>query len=459
MTKPEQSLMDKLFSLAKQRGIVFPGSEIYGGLANTWDYGPLGAQMRMNLKQLWWQQVVERRPDMVGLDGAILMNPKVWEASGHTETFNDPLIECKSCNTRFRADQISFKNTQGKETNGVELTEAIVQDYICPACKETGTLTEPRKFNLMFQTSIGPVSDSGTKVYLRPETAQAIFVNFRNILNTSRLRLPFGVAQIGKAFRNEITPGNFIFRTLEFEQMEIEYFIEEAGWETEFSKWQDWMQQWAMTIGIDHEKLHTTAIPEDELAHYSKKTVDFEFDFPFGKSELWGLAYRTNFDLTNHQTQSGEKLEYTDPYDPQRKLIPHVIEPSMGVDRTLLAILLSAYDEEEVNGETRTVLRLKSSIAPYQVAVLPLMKKPELTAMAQTIFSTVVGEWRTEYDETQSIGKRYRRQDEIGTPLCITVDFDSLEDNAVTIRDRDSMQQERVSIDNIQDYIKQHINR
>lgn len=459
MTKTEQSLMDKLFSLAKQRGIVFPGSEIYGGLANTWDYGPLGAQMRMNLKQLWWQQVVERRADMVGLDGAILMNPKVWEASGHTETFNDPLIECKGCNTRFRADQVSFKNTEGKETIGVELTAVIVQDYICPACKETGTLTVPRKFNLMFETSIGPVSDSGTKVYLRPETAQAIFVNFRNILNTSRLRLPFGVAQIGKAFRNEITPGNFIFRTLEFDQMEIEYFIEETGWETEFTKWQNWMQQWAMMIGINEEKLHTTTIPEDELAHYSKKTVDFEFDFPFGKSELWGLAYRTNFDLTNHQAKSGEKLEYTDPYDPQRKLIPHVIEPSMGVDRTLLAILLSAYHEEEVNGETRTVLRLKSSISPYQVAILPLMKKPELTALAQTIFSTVAGEWRTEYDETQSIGKRYRRQDEIGTPLCITVDFDSLEDKAVTIRDRDSMQQERIPIDTIQDYIKQHINR
>ncbi len=459
MTKTEQSLMDKLFSLAKQRGIIFPGSEIYGGLANTWDYGPLGSQMRMNLKQLWWQQVVERRPDMVGLDGAILMNPKVWEASGHTETFNDPLIECKNCNTRFRADQISFKNSQGIETIGTALTESNIQEYSCPACKETGTLTTPRKFNLMFQTSIGPVSDSGMKVYLRPETAQAIFVNFRNILNTSRLRLPFGVAQIGKAFRNEITPGNFIFRTLEFEQMEIEYFIEEADWEAEFTKWQAWMQAWAVTIGINEQKLHTINIPADELAHYSKKTVDFEFNFPFGKSELWGLAYRTNFDLTNHQTQSGEKLEYTDPYDPQRKLIPHVIEPSMGVDRTLLAILLSAYDEEEVNGETRTVLRLKPSIAPYQVAILPLMKKPELTTLAQTIFDDVVGDWRAEYDETQSIGKRYRRQDEIGTPLCITVDFDSLEDQAVTVRDRDSMQQERIPIINIQEYIKQHINR
>ncbi len=426
--------MDQLVSLAKQRGFIYPGSDIYGGLANSWDYGPLGAQLRMNIKRAWWRDVVEQRSDMYGLDGAILMNPKVWQASGHVETFHDPLVECNQCHHRFRADQIATKQ--------------------CPDCE--GSLSEPREFNLMFKTNIGPVSEHGTEVYLRPETAQAMFVNFKNVMQSIRPRLPFGLAQIGKAFRNEITPGNYIFRTLEFEQMEIEYFIEAEHWEQTFNQWKDWMLAWAKRYGIDTEKLHELEVPAEDRAHYSKRTVDFEFDFPFGRKELWGIAYRTDFDLSNHSQASGERLEYTDPNDPKRKFIPHVIEPTMGVDRTLLAMLISAYDEEEVNGEKRVVLRLAKEMAPYQVAVLPLSKKDELKAVALPLFDQLIKQFRCEYDETQSIGKRYRRQDEIGTPFCITVDFDSLTDQQVTIRERDSMQQVRLPLTQVNQYLHDH---
>ncbi len=426
--------MEKIVSLAKQRGFIYPGSEIYGGLANSWDYGPLGAQMRMNIKRAWWRDVVEQRMDMYGLDGAILMNPKVWEASGHVATFHDPLVECAKCRHRFRADQISSTS--------------------CPDCG--GTLSAPREFNLMFKTQIGPVSEQGTTVYLRPETAQAMFVNFKNVMQSIRPRLPFGLAQIGKAFRNEITPGNYIFRTLEFEQMEIEYFIEPTDWESTFETWKQWMLNWAKSIGINLEKMHELEVPAEERAHYSKRTVDFEFDFPFGRKELWGLAYRTDFDLSNHSQASGERLEYTDPMDPKRRFVPHVIEPTMGVDRTLLAMLISAYDEEEVNGETRVVLRLTKEMAPYQVAVLPLSKKDELKAVAQPLYAQLIKSFRCEYDETQSIGKRYRRQDEIGTPFCITVDFDSLNDQQVTIRERDSMQQIRLPLNQVMTYLHEH---
>lgn len=426
--------MDQLVSLAKQRGFIYPGSDIYGGLANSWDYGPLGAQLRMNIKRAWWRDVVEQRSDMYGLDGAILMNPKVWQASGHVETFHDPLVECNQCHHRFRADQIATKQ--------------------CPDCE--GSLSEPREFNLMFKTNIGPVSEHGTEVYLRPETAQAMFVNFKNVMQSIRPRLPFGLAQIGKAFRNEITPGNYIFRTLEFEQMEIEYFIEAEHWEQTFNQWKDWMLAWAKRYGIDTEKLHELEVPTEDRAHYSKRTVDFEFDFPFGRKELWGIAYRTDFDLSNHSQASGERLEYTDPNDPKRKFIPHVIEPTMGVDRTLLAMLISAYDEEEVNGEKRVVLRLAKEMAPYQVAVLPLSKKDELKAVALPLFDQLIKQFRCEYDETQSIGKRYRRQDEIGTPFCITVDFDSLTDQQVTIRERDSMQQVRLPLTQVNQYLHDH---
>jgi glycyl-tRNA synthetase len=429
-----QVTMDKLVSLAKQRGFIYPGSEIYGGLANAWDFGPLGAQLKTNLKRSWWQAVVESRPDMYGLDGAILMNPKVWEASGHVATFHDPLVECIKCHHRFRADHV----------NGTD----------CSDCG--GVLTTPREFNLMFKTFIGPATDSAAPVYLRPETAQAIFVNFKNILQSTRARLPFGVAQIGKAFRNEITPGNYIFRTLEFEQMEIEYFIAAGDWEQHFNAWRNWMKGWAQQIGLDMSRVHELEVPDNERAHYSKRTIDFEFDFPFGRKELWGLAYRTNFDLTNHAQASGETLEYTDPNDAKRKFAPHVIEPSQGVERTVLALLLSAYAEEMVNGETRTVLRFTPAMAPYQVAILPLSKKAELTAVSQPLFQDLAKRFRCDYDETQSIGKRYRRQDEIGTPFCITVDFDSLQDQQVTVRERDSMQQVRLPINQVNQYLLEH---
>lgn len=421
--------METLVSLAKQRGFIYPGSELYGGLANSWDYGPLGAQLRMNLKRLWWHDIVERRPDMFGIDGAILMNPKVWEASGHVATFHDPLTECKKCHHRFRADQLDNTKT-------------------CPDCQ--GELTPAREFNLMFQTHIGPTSNDSAPVYLRPETAQAMFVNFRNIVQSMRPRLPFGMAQIGKAFRNEITPGNYIFRTLEFEQMEIEYFVEVADWEKHFDYWQQWMLDWAKQIGINISALHTYDVPADERAHYSQRTVDFEFDWPFGRKELWGLAYRGDFDLKNHG------LDYTDPMDPKRKFIPHVIEPTFGVDRTILALLVSAYAEEQVKGETRVVLRFQPNLSPYQIAILPLSKKPELEHITRPLYTELMGMWRCDYDETQSIGKRYRRQDEIGTPYCVTVDFDSLTDQQVTVRERDSMQQVRLPVSQLKQYFLDH---
>jgi glycyl-tRNA synthetase len=442
--------MEKITTLARKRGFVYRGSAIYGGLANTWDYGPLGAQMRMNLKYDWWKQVVESRADMVGLDGAILMNPKVWEASGHVAGFSDPLVEDTVTHKRYRADHLVEEAIGDSvdgwsiEKIGEKLTELGIQS------PDGNPLTAPKSFNLMFETAIGKTEDSKSSVYLRPETAQAIFVNFKNVLNSSRKRLPFGIAQIGKAFRNEITPGNFIFRTLEFEQMEIEYFIEEADWEKHFEDWATWMSDWAQSIGIDAARLHRTEVPAESAAHYSKRTLDFEFEFPFGTKELWGLAYRTDFDLTNHQQHSGENLQYTDPNDGARKIVPHVVEPSMGVDRTLLAILLSAYNEEDVNGETRIVMRFKPHIAPYQIAVLPLSKKPELQTLARPVFDALVSKFRVDYDQTQSIGKRYRRQDEIGTPYCVTVDFDTIEDEAVTIRDRDTMKQDRVKITDLE---------
>ncbi|MBI2415363.1 MAG: glycine--tRNA ligase [Candidatus Kerfeldbacteria bacterium] len=427
--------IDTVISLAKQRGFIYPGSEIYGGLANAWDYGPLGAQLRFNIKRLWWQQVVEQRPDIVGLDGAILMNPKVWQASGHVDTFHDPMKECQACHRRYRANDLDTSN--------------------CPNCG--GSLSAPRDFNLMFKTWIGPVADSTTPVYLRPETAQAMFVNFRNVLNTTRQRLPFGIAQIGKAFRNEITPGNYIFRTLEFEQMEIEYFVEPANWVEQFEQWAQWMEQWAQQLGLDIAALHRYEVPADERAHYSQRTIDFEFDFPFGRKELWGLAYRGDFDLRNHQIQSGEKLEYTDPMDPTKKFLPHIIEPTMGVDRTMLALLLSAYHTETVNGETRVVLRFTPQLAPYQVAVLPLARKPELAALTEPLYQQLSKRWRCDFDTTQSIGKRYRRQDEIGTPYCITIDFDSVIDHAVTIRQRDAMTQVRVPLNQVDQYVHDQI--
>ena len=437
-----QLSMDTLVAWAKSRGFIWPGSDIYGGLANSWDYGPLGVALKNNIKQAWWKRFVTERLDMVGLDAAIIMNPKVWQASGHVATFSDPLVECKNCHERYRADQI-------------DLTAA------CPHCGQSGQFTAPAAFNLMFKTFIGPKEAEENVAYLRPETAQAMFVDWPLILNASRKRLPFGVAQIGKAFRNEITPGNFIFRTREFEQMEIEYFVPEREWENHFAAWLSELRSWMNFCGIDAARVHELEVPEDERAHYSKRTVDIEFDFPFGRKELYGLAYRTDFDLRSHMEASGKDLRYTDPQSGE-KYLPHVIEPSLGVDRTVLAVLVSAYTEEQAptaegGMDTRIVMKFPKALAPVKVAILPLSKKEELMAVARPLAEQLAKKWAVDYDETQSIGKRYRRQDEIGTPYCITVDFDSLNDQAVTVRDRDSMAQERVAIADLENYLSQKL--
>lgn len=433
----ETPSMDTIVNLAKRRGFIFAGSEIYGGLANSWDYGPLGVELKNNIKQSWWKKFVRGRQDVVGIDAAIIMNPKVWEASGHVATFHDPLVECGKCHGRFRADHVDTTKP-------------------CPTCGEKESFTQPKQFNLMFKTQLGPVEGSGSEVYLRPETAQAMFVDFAQVLASTRKKLPFGIAQIGQAFRNEITPGNFVFRTREFEQMEIEYFVKESNWKEQFELWLKLMHEWIAESGIDASKVHDLEIPEEDRAHYSSRTVDIEFDFPFGRGELYGLAYRSDFDLKNHMEHSGKDLSYLDT-ETNEKIVPHVIEPTFGVGRTVLAVLVSAYKEEEVNGEKRVVLALPAHLAPYQVAVLPLMKKPELTEVAKRVTDELSKEFSVEYDETQSIGKRYRRQDEIGTPYCVTVDYDSLKDNSVTVRDRDSMKQERIEIAKLQDYIQKRI--
>ena len=426
MSENKDSLMDKVISLAKRRGFIFPGSEIYGGLANAWDYGPLGVAMKNNIKARWWKTFVESRTDMYGLDAALLMNTKVWEASGHLKEFSDPLVECKACHARFRAEDVT--------------------SLTCPTCKK-GELTEAKQFNLMLKTHLGPVESADNEVYFRPETAQGIFVNFKNVVDTMRPKLPFGIAQIGKAFRNEITPGNFIFRMREFEQMEIEYFVREADWEKYFEEWRVNMLGWITDLGIKPEEIFELEVAKDELAHYSKRTIDFEYKFPFGQKELFGLAYRTDFDLKNHG------LDYTD--DEGQKLIPHCIEPSLGVDRSLLASLLSAYTEEQLEKDERVVLKLPNWLAPIKVAIFPLMKnKPELVAKAQEIFASLQKDLVCVFDDNGNVGKRYRRQDEIGTPFCVTVDFDSLEKNTVTVRDRDTMTQEVIKIDELKNYLQ-----
>ncbi|MFH1896131.1 MAG: glycine--tRNA ligase [bacterium] len=419
----QEDLLKKITSLCKRRGFIYPGSEIYGGLANTWDYGPLGVQLKNNIKASWWKTFVEEREDMYGLDGGILMNPKVWEASGHLSGFVDVLVECKSCHKRFREDHL-----QGAKK--------------CPECG--GELTAPKKFVPMFKTFVGPVEGSASVAYLRPETAQAIFVNFKNIVDTFSPKLPFGIAQIGKSFRNEITLGNFIFRSLEFEQMEIEYFIEEPGWEKVYESWKAKMQSWVVGLGADPARLSWRAHGKEELSHYSKRTEDLEFAFSFGTKELYGLAYRANYDLTQHSKASG--VEFA---------CPHVVEPSMGVERTLLALLYSAYREEELaNGKTRIYLKLSPQVAPYKLAVFPLVaNKPEIVKKAREVFEANKTCWHTAWDDHGNVGKRYRRQDEIGTPWCVTVDYQTLEDNTVTIRDRDTMEQTRIEAPAISQYV------
>jgi len=443
----DNNLMEKIVSLCKRRGFIFPGSEIYGGLANSWDYGPLGVLLKNNIKALWWKMFVTEREDMVGLDSSIIYNPKVWQVSGHLENFTDPLVECKVCHGRFRADH-----------------EDILKEHEASHKKAKDIWTEAKNFNLMFKTSIGATEDKTNEAFLRPETAQGIFINFKNVLDSTNKRLPFGIAQIGKAFRNEITPGNFVFRTREFEQMEIEYFIKEKDWQEHFKHWEGEMKRWIKAVGVDEKKVKYHDIPSDELAHYSKKTVDIEFEFPFGLDELYGLAYRTDHDLKAHAKASGEKLEYRDP-ETNEKFVPHVIEPSLGVERTVLAVLASAYiesaarsgDKEAVH-ETEITLKLPKAIAPIKAAILPLSRKEELTKPAKEIYKELQKNFMCQYDDTASIGKRYRRQDEIGTPYCITFDFDSLEDKKVTVRDRDTMEQERIEISELLNYLINKLN-
>lgn len=450
--------MDKLVALCKGRGYIFPGSEIYGGLANTWDYGPLGSELKNNIKRAWWKKFVTESEHNVGVDCAILMNPKVWEASGHVGGFSDPLMDCKSCKTRHRADQliedyIARKNRSEKIAGwSNEQLEAYIADnkIPCPVCGKSD-FTPIKKFNLMFKTFQGVTEDSASTVYLRPETAQGIFVNFKNIQRTTRSRIPFGVAQIGKSFRNEITPGNFIFRVREFEQMELEFFCRPGDDLEWFSYWRAFCRQWLLDLGIKDENLRLRDHEKEELSHYSKATTDFEFLFPFGWGELWGIADRTDYDLNCHSKTSGVKLDYTDPVT-NETYVPYCIEPSLGVERVLLAFLCNAYEEEQLENDTRVVLHLHPFLAPYKAAVLPLQKN--LTEQADAVYKKLAKHFPCTFDVTGSIGKRYRRQDEIGTPYCVTVDFDTLEDNAVTVRDRDTMTQERIAIDKLADYIE-----
>ena len=415
--------MEKLVSLSQRRGFIFQSSEIYGGLSSCWDYGPLGVELKRNVKQAWWRAVVQGRDDMVGLDASILMHPQTWAASGHLEQFTDPLVECKSCHRRFRTDEVSDNN--------------------CPSCG--GELTDPRLFNLMFKTFMGPVEEDANVVYLRPETAQGIFVNFQNVLNTTRRRLPFGIAQLGKAFRNEITTGNFIFRSREFEQMEIEYFVRPETADKWFDYWVEERRQWYLNLGIREDNLRLRPHGEEELAHYARKCYDIDYNFPMGWSELEGVANRGDYDLAQHAKHSGKEMTYFDE-DSGEHIVPYIIEPSAGVDRSVLAFLCDAYDEEIAQGELRVVLHLHPSLAPYKVSVLPLSKKENLAKAAREVYDGLRQCWMVHYDDTQSIGRRYRRQDEVGTPYCVTVDFQSLEDNQVTIRERDSMNQIRVPI-------------
>ena len=451
--------MEKIVALCKGRGFVYPGSEIYGGLANTWDYGPLGMELKNNIKKAWLKKFVQENKYNVGLDSAILMNPTTWVASGHLGGFSDPLMDCKDCKTRHRADNLieDFDGTNVAGWSNEQMTEYIKEKGItCPNCGKQN-FTDIRQFNLMFKTFQGVTEDSKAELYLRPETAQGIFVNFANIQRTTRKKVPFGVAQIGKSFRNEITPGNFIFRVREFEQMELEFFCK-PGTDLEwFDYWRAYCRDWLYALGMKEENLRLRDHDPEELCFYSKATTDFEYLFPFGWGELWGIADRTDYDLTQHQNTSGKSLEYFDPTDNSR-YIPYVIEPSLGVERLFLSILTEGYDEELVDAEkndVRTVLRLHPFLAPFKAAVLPLSKK--LGEQAEALFEDLSKDFMVEYDDAGSIGKRYRRQDEIGTPLCITYDFESLEDGCVTVRDRDTMEQVRIKIDELKAYIAEKI--
>ena len=418
--------LDQIVNLCKRRGFVYPSAEIYGGFRSSYDYGPLGSLMLRNVKDAWVRSMVQQRDDVVLIDASVLSPPQVWEASGHLANFTDPLVDCTKCKQRFREDHLTDPN-------------------VCPNCEATGSFTEARAFNLMFKTQAGPVEGAGADVFLRPETAQGMFLNFANVLQTSRKKPPFGIAQVGKSFRNEITPGNFIFRTREFEQMEMEFFVPPADGPKWYEYWCEQRLNWYIELGIPADLLRMRAHDADELSHYSTGTSDIEFKFPWGWGELEGVAQRTDYDLKQHAQHSGQKLDYFDQATNER-YVPFVIEPAAGATRTMAAFLLAAYDEDEVGGEARTILRLHPRLAPYKVAVLPLSKKDTLSPLARQVFQTLSERYMVDYDDTQSIGRRYRRQDEVGTPLCVTVDFDSLEDDAVTIRDRDTTEQVRVPI-------------
>jgi glycyl-tRNA synthetase len=426
----KETKLEDIVSLAKRRGFIYQGSEVYGGLSGTWDYGPLGVALKRNIQNLWWKMFVDERDDMYGVDAAILMNQKVWQASGHVDTFTDPLVECKACKSRFRADKLEDPDT-------------------CPKCGRMHEFTEPRAFNMMFKTNVGPVDDESSISYLRPETAQGIFTNYKNVVDSFYPDLPFGIAQQGKAFRNEISPRDFVFRSREFEQMEIEYFVHPEKWEEAFEHWVEQCKKWFEALGLPADMVHELEVPENDRAHYSKRTIDFEFDFPIGREELMGLAYRTDFDLKNIHDNSGKSMEYA-VKGTNEKFIPHVIEPSFGLERAIMAVLTSAYWNDEAND--RVVLKLPEHLAPAKFAVSPLLKnKPELVEKAREVYKTLSAKYpgRVMWDDNGNIGKRYRRQDEIGTPYCVVIDFDTLEDGTVTVRDRDTTEQKRVSVDEL----------
>lgn len=454
--------MEQVVSHAKHRGFVFPGSEIYGGLANTWDYGPLGVELKNNIKKAWWRKFVQESPYNVGLDAAILMNPRTWEASGHIGNFNDPMIDCKSCKARHRADKLIENAMDAKGTEMIvdglpfEKMEELIKDHniTCPDCGKE-EFTGIRQFNLMFKTFQGVTESSTNEIFLRPETAQGIFVNFKNVQRSMRKKLPFGIAQIGKSFRNEITPGNFTFRTREFEQMELEFFCkpgEELEW---FSYWKTTCEKWLLSLGMTNENFRLRDHDSDELSHYSNATTDFEYKFPFGWGELWGIASRTDFDLKQHAEFSGEDFNYID-QETNERYVPYCIEPSLGADRVTLAFMIDAYEEEALeDGTSRTVMRLHPALAPYKAAILPLSKK--ISDGARKVFEDLAKHYMVDYDEAGSIGKRYRRQDEVGTPFCITYDFDSVQDGTVTVRDRDTMEQQRLPIGELKAYIEEKL--
>ena len=456
--------MDKIVALCNNRGFIFPGSDIYGGLANTWDYGPLGVEFKNNVKKAWWRKFVQESPYNVGMDCAILMNPETWVASGHVVSFNDPLMDCKSCEARFRADKLieDYANEHGLTDihpdgwTNEKMSEYIAEQGIkCPECGKSD-FTGIRKFNMMFKTFQGVNEDTASQIYLRPETAQGIFVNFKNVQRTTRRKLPFGIAQVGKSFRNEITPGNFTFRTREFEQMELEFFCEPGTEMKWYEYWKDYCHKFLLSLGMKEEHIRLREHAKEELSHYSNGTTDIEFLFPFGWGELWGVASRTDYDLKAHQNHSGKSMEYMDPFTNER-FIPYCVEPSLGADRVALAFLCDAYDEETLeNGDVRSVLHLHPALAPYKAAILPLQKN-KLGDKAREVYELLAKHFMVDFDDSGAIGKRYRRQDEIGTPLCITIDFDTLEDETVTVRDRDTMAQVRMPIAELEGYIQKEI--